>query len=292
MIQTKESEELVSNLTHIEQSLSTRHIGIFPDYLDKINKLLSETSRTQQDSTKIIIFQDVLFYGAFYDGSAFKEMIRQLSELSNKGRTIVIAYYDNSNDMRNGRMFREVVQESWMRQQDLRKLAQERRDLMSSLRQENTSRTNIFYTADSIVNEKYFASYREHEHKEFSKRINKILIPLYDKTKKDYSIFLKIDNLKIKYLKKPHNTITFHDIYTMYYQLTEELKIFFEQHNIQLIPLNDYLTMSCWSNGEKALFAFPGKFAADEIGFVSSDHAILNYINVMLEGVENSRKDE
>ena len=292
MIQTKESEELVDNLTHIEQSLSTRHIGIFPDYLDKINRLLYETPRHQEDSSRIIIFQDVLFYGAFYNGNAFKEMIHQLSELSSNGRYIVIAYYDNSNEMRKGRMFREVVQESWMRQQDLKKLSNERRELMESLRKENESRSNVFRIADSIANEKYFAFYREYEHKEFSTRIERILRPLYNGTRHDYQLFLKIDNIKTKYLNKPVEKIAYDDIYKVYYEVTEELKSFFEAHNVQLIPLNEYLTMSCWSNGERVLFAFPGKYAADEIGFISSDVAILRYIDTMLEGVENNNKEE
>ena len=292
MIQTKESEQLVNNLMRIEQSLSTKHIGIFPDYLDNINKLLSETSRKQEDSAKIIIFQDVLFYGAFYNGHAFKEMICQLSELSNSGRKIVIAYYDNSQDRRRGRMFREVVRESWMRQQDLGKLAQERRDLMSSLRNDNMQRDKIFHVADSIVNEKYFASYRNIEWSEFSKRIETILIPFYDEAKKDNPLFFRIDSIKNQYLNKQPHAIRFEDVYEVYYQVTEELKVFFKSHNIQLVPLNDYLTMSCWSNGEKVLFAFPGKFAAEEIGFISSDHAILHYIDTMLEGVKNSEEEE
>ena len=292
MIQAKESEQLVGNLTHIEQSLSTRHIGIFPDYLDKINKLLEETPRNQEDSSKIIIFQDGLFYGAFYNGHAFKEMIHQLSELSGSGKHIVIAYYDNNNEMRKGRMFREVVQESWIRQHDLRKLSNEKRDLIQSLRKENVLGSSVFRTADSIANEKYFAFYREKEQKEFAQRVEKILLPLYDKTKNDYPLFLKIDNIKSKYLDKALHTITFDDIYRMYYEVTEELKVFFEAHNIRLIPLNDYLTMSCWSNGEKVLFAFPGKYAADEIGFISSDIAILHYIDTMLEGVESSEEEE
>ena len=291
MIQARESKELVENLRHIEQSLSTRHIGIFPDYLDKINQLLSEIPRNN-DSTKIIVFEDVLYYGAFYNGAAFKDMIGQLSELSNKRKQIVIAYYDNNQDVRNGRMFREVVQESWIRKQDLGKLSQERRALMRELRKDRPSGSgNVFHTADSIISEKYFAIYRENEQKEFKERIEKILTPFYDKTKNDYSLFMKIDNIKNTCLDKPINTITFYDIYTMCYQVTEELKVFFEQHNIQLRPLNNYLTMSCWSNGEKVLFAFPGKFAADEIGFISSDNAILHYIETMLEGVETSLND-
>jgi len=293
MIQARESKQLVGNLTHIEQSLSTRHIGIFPDYLGNINQLLSETPCPQADSSLLIIFEDVLFYGAFYNGTAFKEMIRHLTELANNGKKITIAYYAHSGEnMSSGRMFRETVQESWIQQKDLKKLAAERRELMSSLRNENNSRSNVFRLADSIVSEKYFAYYRDNERKNFSERIGKILVPFYDSTKNDYLLFRKMDEIKNKYLNKPVQTITFRDIYTMYQEITKELELFYEQHKVTLIPLNNYLTMSCWSNGEKALFAFPGKFAADEIGFISSDRAILDYIETMLEGVESSLNDK
>ena len=164
--------------------------------------------------------------------------------------------------------------------------------IMRELRKENSSGGgNISRIADSIASEKYFNFYRANELKEFTERIEKIRLPFYDETKNDYALFLKIDSIKNACINKPINTITFYDIYTMYYQVTEELKLFFEQHNIQLRPLNNYLTMSCWSNGEKVLFAFPGKYAADEIGFISSDNAILHYIETMLNGVENSLKD-
>ena len=289
LVQAKESKILVGNLTQIEQSLSTRFIGIFPDYLDKINKLLAETPHSPKDTSKVIIFEDVLFYGAFYNGAAFKEMVQLLTNLSDKGKRIVIAYYDSGDDMRTARMFREVIQESWMRPQDIRNLARERRALMGELRKENPSGRSLFSTADSIISEKYFAYYRDQERKEFSERIKKILVPLYDK---DNQIFNNIDNLKNTYLNQPVNQITFHDIYTMCKQVTEELKVYYEQHGIKLIPLNNYLTMSCWSNGERVLFAFPGKYAADEIGFISHDNAILQYIEIMLAGLLNSLEND
>ena len=163
---------------------------------------------------------------------------------------------------------------------------------MSNLRNENNSRSNVFRLADSIVSEKYFEYYRDNERKNFSERIEKILVPFYDSTKNDYLLFRKMDEIKNKYLNKPVQSITFRDIYTMYQEITKELELFYEQHKVTLIPLNNYLTMSCWSNGEKALFAFPGKFAADEIGFISSDRAILDYIETMLEGVESSLNDK
>jgi hypothetical protein len=288
MVQTKRSEKLVNNLVTIEQSLSTKYIGIFPDYLDKINQLLSETPLN--DTAKIVIFEDVLFYGAFYNRTEFKKMIENLTKLSTHGKRITISYYDNSDNMRAARMFREVVQESWMRQTDLSKLAQDRRVLMDSLQNQNVLRRRTYNIADSIASEKYFACYRDGDRKEFEQRVRKILIPLYDATKNDYQVFSKIDEIKNNYLNKPANAITFYDMYMMYQQITDELETFFKTNKIQLIPLDNYLTMSCWSNGEEVLFAFPGRFAADEIGFMSQDLAILRYIDTMLEGVKSSLK--
>jgi len=286
----KEFDETIKGLKTIEQSLSTRHIGIFPDYLDEINKLLAETPRSTKDTAKIIIFEDVLFYGAFYNGNAFKEMIQQLTELSNKGKKIIIAYYDNNKEWRRGRMFREVVQESWMRQADLSKLVQERSEIVESLQKGNTGGANLLnlLKADSIASEKYFACYRDDKQGDFSRRRDKIRrFSFYDATKNDNLLFDRIDKIKNVCMNKPENSITFNDIYTMYDQITEQLKSFFYQHNIKTIPLDNYLAMSCWSNGEKVLFAFPGRFAADEIGFISHDPAILYYIATMLYGVEN-----
>ena len=286
--EAKKSKQLVGNLTKIEQSLSTRHIGIFPDYLDNINRLLSETPHSKKDSSEIIIFKDVLFYGAFHNVPAFKEIIHQLVDFANNGKKITIAYYDTQN----GRMFRETVQESWIRQQDLRKMNEKRRELRRSLQQESVDRRGVFSMADSIASEIFFDYYRSNEQREFSRRIAQMLTPFYDATQNDFRLFYNMDNIIQTHLNKPVNTITFYDIFRVYYEITEELKTFFEEHNIRLISLNNYLTMSCWSNGEKVLFAFPGRFAANEIGFISSDRAILDYIATMLEGVESGLENE
>jgi hypothetical protein len=277
----KENDEMIGNLKQIEQSLSTRHIGIFPEYLSEINKLLSDTTGSIRDT--IIIFEDVLFYGAFYNGAAFKDMIQQLSKLANDKRKIYIAYYDNSPEWRAGRMFREVVQESWMRQEDLSRLARDRAAMMQdSLSLGNARRNRRLPVADSIASEKYFAAYRDEA--QFSERRKKILIPFYDAAKNDNPLFQRLDAIKNACFGKHEREITFHDIYTMYHRVTEELKTFFFHQGITTIPLDNYLTMSCWSNGEKVLFAFPGRFAADEIGFISHDLAILRYIKTMLRG--------
>jgi hypothetical protein len=289
-VQIERQRNVINNLISIEQSVSTRHIGIFPDYLDEINELLSETST--EDTAKIIIFEDVLFYGAFYNGPAFKTMIENIMRLTSKNKRITIAYYDNSDNIRTGRMFREVVQESWMHPTDLSKLAGYRKMLMDSLQLQNNSRRNIFRIADSVASEKYFVRYRDDKGKKFEERVEKILIPLYDSTKNDYPVFSQIDQIKNKYITRPFNTISFYDMYRMCQEITDELETFFEANKITLVPLTNYLVMSCWSNGKKVLFAFPGKFAADEIGFISHDLAILHYIETMLAGVEVNLKND
>jgi hypothetical protein len=285
-------EKTVNSLKKIEQSLTTRHIGIFPNYLDDINLLLAESLDPKHEISRVVIFEDVLFYGAFYsNGSPFKRMVHLLSDLSNKpGSEVIIAYYDNSKDWRNGQMFREVVQESWMRKEDLSELSRERTEILESLQIVNSeikkSNSSKIQIADSIASEKFFAMYRDNEREEFSKRRKEILIPFYDTSKKDDWLFKRIDEITNSCLNKPENSITYHDIYTMYYLVTEELKSFFSKNHIRLIPLNSYLSMTCWSNGKEALFALPGRFAADEIGFISHDPAILYYIETMLNGVD------
>jgi len=296
-LQARESKELVANLSHIEQSLSTRHIGIFPDYLDRINQLLAETPDYSGDTAQIIIFQDVLFYGALYNGKAFKKMVQQLAELAPRTR-IAIAYYDNVKDWRSGRMFREVVQQAWMYQEDLPRLIQERSRISDSLREESAGRgesaLNRLLRADSIASERIFALYRDNTRNDrqnnFQRKQRKILqFNFYDAEANDDLLFKRIDELINACFDRDVREITFYDIFTLYSRLTDEMKAFFDTHNILTIPLNDYLTMSCWSNGEKVLFAFPGKHAAKEIGFISHDRAILDYIVTMFEGVLNNR---
>ena len=62
--------------------------------------------------------------------------------------------------------------------------------------------------------------------------------------------------------------------------------------NIELIPLQESLLMSCWMadiNGkEHAIFAFPSKYSTEEIGFMSQDVAFADYIHKMLRGVRSN----
>ena len=293
--------ETLSKLKEIEQSLSTRNIGIFPNYLKEINQLLEESLVPQNKIDTIIILEDLLFYGAFYNGTEFKEMIQLLNKLAADGKKITIAYYNNVIDWEAGKMFREVVQESWIRPEDLIKLNEERRERMSLLSNESKrgrkeAMRNLI-TADSIASEICFAIFRDDKQRvnnqnTFSERRDEILqFSLYDASKDRLIVFKKMDDIKNKCLGKEIKKITFSDIYNMYAQFTDELKTFFEDHGIEVIPLQEYLTMFSWSNGKSALFVFPGRFGSEEIGFISHDDDILDYINTMLIGVKDLAKN-
>lgn len=94
---TKETDQIVDNLMEIQGSLSTRYLGLFPEYIDNINSLLINTiherGRTESRDS-IIIFEDVLYYGIRSDAAGFRKMVENLVNLSNSGCHIMIAYYN------------------------------------------------------------------------------------------------------------------------------------------------------------------------------------------------------
>ena len=70
----------------------------------------------------------------------------------------------------------------------------------------------------------------------------------------------------------------------------------YTKYGFNLVPLDEYLTMSCWMvreenhKGVKTVLAFPSKYSSDEIGFYSQDEAFSKYIGTMLEGVRQNKR--
>ena len=74
----RETEEVVNNLMEIQNSLSTRYLGLFPEYISSINTLLEEALEHQKTSKyqdSIIIFEDVLYYGIRSDAEGFRNTV-------------------------------------------------------------------------------------------------------------------------------------------------------------------------------------------------------------------------
>ena len=102
----------------------------------------------------------------------------------------------------------------------------------------------------------------------------------------------QLDDVMHTYLNKPYNEICYVDFKNMYKDMTKTIvQLYKTQPNIEMLPLNESLMMSCWltkiGDSERAVFAFPSKYSTDEIGFFSQDPAFSDYIHTMLDGIKN-----
>ncbi len=284
------NEDLVNNLTHIEESLSTNYIGIFPEFLPYINAMLKETKPVgiHNKPDTIIIFEDVLYYGLGSAPEEFEIMINELLRLSNEGHHITIAYYGVDT-----KMFLEEVQEARIDEKYITQIPLERRKLLrdTTWRQDLMWNKNKpmarLHLADSIVSEKFFQKTKSENFDDFCAVVAKFKKPLYQEG--DDKLFREIDEIRQRTLNKPEKDISFADFYTMYREVTLAIanrltSIYNSQ--FEFVELNNYLVMSCWSNSERMLFALPGQYAANEIGFVSRDQKIQEYIKRQLDGIK------
>ncbi len=93
----KETKEVVDNLEKIQNSLSTRYLGLFPEYISNINLLLNDAINHKNNSElrdSIIIFEDVLYYGIRSDAKGFRKMMENLLTLTDNGCHVTIAFYN------------------------------------------------------------------------------------------------------------------------------------------------------------------------------------------------------
>ncbi len=255
--------------------------------MPQINTLLEEKkNKTSHDS--IIIFEDVLYYGLGQEPDQFKEMINNLVQLSHDGHHITIAYYGIDT-----RMFTEVVQETRIDENYIMKLPEERIKLLGDSTWQKTKRPRErFMLADSMVSEEFFKKTREDDSASFRKMIAEFKKPLY-KNDNDSKLFYQIDSIRTQVLNKPEKDILFADFYIMYREITKVIANSLTaatsyNSKFELIELRDYLVMSCWCTSEQILFALPGKYAANEIGFISHDNQIKEYIKRQLKGIKSN----
>lgn len=168
---TNETEKIVENLTEIQSSLSTRYLGIFPEYLDGINELLKEADEHQKVQNKpdsIIICEDVLYYGIRSDMHGFQSMIKNLTSLAKHGTNITIAFYDI-----NGQPFKQMIKNGLISSLYQSKYSSDMaiyRERLNSLREnrmrfsKNLTREDLDLKMDSLINT-YFDNYLENNKK-------------------------------------------------------------------------------------------------------------------------------
>ena len=350
----KEQQELVGNLLSIQNSLTTRYLGLFPEYIANIDDLLSNGKNMysyQSPDAKvdtIIIFEDVLYYGIKSRPEGFLKLNEKILKLSKTGCKIYIAYYNPK-----GRAFQQMMRETLISSSllpkydedmqlffsSLRKINFEREKILSAInnptQQQRDSVSQLLYSeyldsllhidnkakkrlkrmrsqkskmarfidpirmVDSLKCEEYYQASVELDKKKARANLKSYLEPMpIAKNAKVGSPRYAVNNLarqldSVKYacLNAHMDNVSFADYKDMYIGFTKVMEDFYHScgENIQLIPLNDYFTMSCWmisqSGKNQAIFAFPSKYATDEIGFYSQDEAIASYIRTMLYGV-------
>ena len=262
--QTQQQQKQIEQLKDIKDALSTRSLGIFPSYIADINQLMSVSAPTDS----VVIFEDVLYYGFISKPEEFKKLNHSLVARADAGSDITIAYYD----VEGGGAF----------------------DMM--LIDQLIGKRELGILRDSSKREKAFQEKRERNLKAFEAKINKYLAQLQDKQYLADSVSVELeemygrmDSVKTSCVgKKNKRDITYSDYRRMYQDISREMIRTFTTHGIKMVPLKDYLTMSCWMVGHKAVIAFPSKYSTDEIGFISQDEAFHKYIKKMLEGVQNA----
>ena len=272
-----------SNLVEVQNSVSTRYLGIFPDYLEEVNGLLSH--RNQKDT--VVIFEDVLYYGILSKPENFIKMNHMLLSHADQGGKVTIAYYNVEPPF--NMTFHRMIREQRINTRFFGDVARE----VDSLRRDSLRRAERRQFSDAEICEKYFDKTRSLDPGAFTKNVDKYLKPLAGKSKFDDELgreleqmYVRMDSIKTHYLDKPKKEIRFKDYEEMYIGMSEQLIDVYKAHGIELIPLNDYLMMSCWLVGGQAVLAFPSKYATDEIGFYSQDPAFSKYIKTMLKGVK------
>lgn len=267
------------NLLEVQNSVSTRYLGIFPDYLQEVNVLLE--GMNPKDS--VVIFEDVLYYGILSKPENFIRMNHMLLSHADKGGDVTIAYYGVE-----GRTFHRMIREQRIAPEFFADMDADMDAEMRKGARANGRRA----LDDSAICEKYFKLTNENDPASFAANVDKYLKPLSGYSLYDDELsheledmYARIDSVKTVWLGKPKSEIRFSDYENMYKGISYELIKTYEAHGVELIPLDEYLTMTCWLVSGQAVLAFPSKYATEEIGFYSKDPAFSDYIRTMLSGV-------
>jgi DNA gyrase inhibitor GyrI len=305
--QDKKLEESVNKLASIEQNLSTRYLGIFPEYVSEIGILFDRV----EPSDTIVIFEDVLYYGIKSRPKEFYHMNVNILDHVMKGGSVTVAYYNiGKNDMKPTweNIFHKMVVESRIDTKYHTLMNELRRNEFRKLRETHQiTNQHSIRDIDSTLCEKYFSATRDDDPEKFKKDvvaylnntwINDDVPDLTPAEKAVNQMCIEIDSVKQRCLGngKAPEQILFYDYEQMYRQMSEVIVKYYTQYGVEMIPLDEYLTMSCWMvqkgnrRDVRTVLAFPSKYSTDEIGFYSQDEAFSRYIRTMLEGVKENRR--
>ena len=285
--QSLQTKEIVDNLMDVQKSISTKYLGLFPDYLNRINDILENA----QAKDSVIIFEDVLYYGFMSKPDEFKRMYKKLIELTDQNCHITIVYYNPR-----GSNFKRMVLDQYVATNYTVQMNMKRRTALHDSNKDSKQRREDY----ALICEQYFRLTRSDDPEEFRSKVRPYLKPIskIDKNTtgldlKLETLYSKIDSVKSARLQKGYDEIKYDEIClvdfeNMYREISNLLSDELASYGIELIPINENLPMSCWLVADKAILAFPSKYATDEIGFFSQDPAFSKYIHTMLNGLRGN----
>jgi hypothetical protein len=277
---SKEADKQYKELEKIRASISTRNIGIYPNYLSEINALLSDTAYSKSKS-EIIIFQDILCYGIRSAPEEFQKTVSILLNIAKKSDITVVIYDINS------RIYQKNIQDLLIGiQPGFRNI---RNQTMSRLKKEENLQNDsvIRRIADFETCELYFSNIF-HKKNEAQKKWTKFMNPhAVGNNDAADSLLFKIDSIKNTYLSIDIKSVTYQQLYDAYYYINKTIQETYKNNSIKIITTNEFHSMNCWRKDDRAILSFPSKYNSDEIGFYSQDPVFIQYIKAMLQGVEN-----
>ena len=299
VMQQKQLDESIAKLDEIEQSLSTRSLGIFPGYIKEIRELFNNINK----SDTIVIMEDVLYYGFKSKPKEFYEMNKRLFDHAMQGGSVTVAYYsfEQKNVPIAMDIFHNMIKDEHISHDNLARMKKECDSIIKTLvNLGGRDRFKEVRKTEYDLCEKYFKATINKDFKKFERNIDTYLttelITFGEYETSQGALVAKemckeIQTIKEKYLKKDTKAITFNDFEMMNREISTVISNEYKKRNIKLVPLEEHLTMSCWlvkygnTTGIKAVLAFPSKYSSDEIGFYSQDEAFSRYISTMLNGI-------
>lgn len=208
----EETEKVVGNLKRIEtsffeieNSLSTRYLGIFPEYIDDINNLLSEAlshNLHSRENDTVIIFEDVLHYGVLSDPKGFRLLVRNLLDLSMQGCDVTIVHYANDS-----RQFKQMVIDELILPNLLNEYKKDSYALFEIRRYSDPDSVELsfdrYYSGARSVIEKYFGNEYDLSDKDDQRKVLSILnnFNRLDSVMLEHSFMLSKQQNRKKYQK-------------------------------------------------------------------------------------------
>lgn len=283
-------KEISGDLSLVQNSLTTKYLGEFPDFVDEIDKLLEyEGIDNVSSRDTVIIFEDVLYYGIMSKPEGFKNINRKLFKMADDGAHIIIAHYKVG-----GMPFNKTIEQDYIAPNEYLPMLDAIEQCIRNSRTSTAKENNISMQIDDIMQRFYELSINNNL-EQFKSKIDRYkALKLYStgdpsdtfEEREVNEMSKKLESVLGESLKEyPVKLPSLDKIKSMYAGLSAVISEFYKRHNIEIIPVSEYFTMSCWMVNHKAVIGFPSKYNSKEIAFYSRDRAFSDYINAILTGI-------